>query len=79
VEQVVPFDAQLFEWDKTYLNPLYGMCRPAVDFPRLQALYEQGALELDALVTRTYALDELAMGFEDLLGGRNAKGVVVLS
>ena len=79
VEQVVSFDAQLFEWDKTYLNPLYGLCRPAVDFPRLQAMYAAGVLEVDRLVSRTYRLDDLADGFADLLAGRNAKGVVVLA
>jgi S-(hydroxymethyl)glutathione dehydrogenase/alcohol dehydrogenase len=77
IEETIPFNMELFEWDKLYLNPLYGKCRPAEDFPKLFALYEQGALLLDELVTRTYALDELPQAFEDLLAGKNAKGVIL--
>ncbi len=35
IEKVVPVDMELFEWDKMYLNPLYGGCRPERDFPLL--------------------------------------------
>ena len=79
VEQEIAVDMRLFEWDKTYLNPLYGKCRPGVDFPRLLDLYERGLLLLDELVTRTYPLDDVATAFEDMLAGRNAKGVLVLT
>jgi S-(hydroxymethyl)glutathione dehydrogenase / alcohol dehydrogenase len=77
IEETIEIDMRLFEFDKTYVNPLYGQCRPSRDFPRLFALYEQGRLLLDELVTRTYPLDEVALAFDDLLAGRNAKGVVV--
>jgi S-(hydroxymethyl)glutathione dehydrogenase / alcohol dehydrogenase len=79
IEQVIPVDMELFEFDKTYVNPLYGNCRPSVDFPRLLELHRRGDLLLDELVTRTYALDDLDAAFDDLLAGRNAKGVIVLS
>lgn len=78
IEQPVTIDMQLFEWDKTYINPLYGQCRPSRDFPRIFTLYRRGELLLDELVTRTYALDEIGTAFDDLLAGRNAKGVLVL-
>jgi S-(hydroxymethyl)glutathione dehydrogenase/alcohol dehydrogenase len=77
IEQEITIDMRLFEWDKVYLNPLYGQCRPAIDFPRLMALYENGSLLLEELVTRTYPLTELQRAFDDLLAGRNAKGVIV--
>jgi Zn-dependent alcohol dehydrogenase len=77
IEQPITVDMQLFEWDKTYINPLYGQCRPARDFPRIFTLYERGQLLLDELVTRTYSLDDVATAFDDLLAGRNAKGVLV--
>ena len=77
VEQEITVDMRLFEWDKTYLNPLYGQCRPSIDFPRLLALYEKGELLLDELVTRTYPLDDLHTAFDDMVAGRNAKGVVL--
>ncbi|WP_017446564.1 Zn-dependent alcohol dehydrogenase [Gayadomonas joobiniege] len=76
IEQRIDFDCELFEWDKIYINPLYGQCNPDRDFPRLMSLYESGQLKLDELVTKTYSMDELAQGFDDMLNGRIAKGVI---
>jgi len=70
-------DMCLFEWDKIYMNPLYGMAMPEHDFPKLLELYSQGALKLDELVTRTYVLENLQQAINDMMAGRNAKGVVV--
>ena len=78
IEQEITVDMRLFEWDKHYINPLYGQCRPARDFPRIFTLYQRGELLLDELVTRTYKLDDVASAFDDLLAGRNAKGVLVI-
>jgi Zn-dependent alcohol dehydrogenase len=64
-------------FDKVYVNPLYGHCAPARDFPRLLDLYRTGGLLLDEMVTRTYELDEHESAIADMLAGRNAKGVVV--
>ena len=77
-EQPVSVDMELFEWDKTYLNPLYGKCRPKEDFPRLLRWYREGGLKLDEMVTRTYPLADAPRAFEDMLAGRNAKGVLVM-
>ena len=77
IEQRISFDMRLFEWDKTYINPLYGQCRPGIDFPRIFELYTRKLLLLDELVTRTYSLGQLAQAFDDLLQGRNCKGVIV--
>lgn len=78
IEQTIPVDMELFEWDKRYINPLYGQCRPAIDFPALLGLYAQRRLLLDELVTRTYPLDDLERAFEDMHRGVNAKGVLVM-
>jgi S-(hydroxymethyl)glutathione dehydrogenase/alcohol dehydrogenase len=66
-----------FMWNKRYVTPLYGGCQPARDFPRLFAHYLDGTLYLEELVTRTYRLDQLGDALDDMLTGRNAKGVVV--
>ena len=34
-------------------------------------------LKLDELITRTYTLDEVNEGYDDLLGGKNVRGVMV--
>ena len=78
IEQRIDFDCELFEWDKIYINPLYGQCNPQRDFPRILSLYDSGKLKLDELVTKTYTLETLAEGFDDMLNGRIAKGVVLL-
>jgi len=77
IEQEITIDMNLFEWDKTYINPLYGKCRPQIDFPNIIQLYEDGKLLLEEMITRTYSLNELNKAFDDLLAGRNAKGVVL--
>lgn len=77
IEQTIEIDMNLFEWDKIYLNPLYGKCTPEQDFPKLMELYDSGALKLDELVTRVYALEDLQSAFDDMIAGRNAKGVIV--
>jgi len=69
---------ELFEWDKIYLNPLYGQCRPDVDFPRLFRFYQDGSLKLDEMITRTYPIDQAPQAFDDMLAGRNAKGVLLM-
>ncbi|MCH2207727.1 MAG: zinc-binding dehydrogenase [Lentisphaerales bacterium] len=77
IEQKIDFDCELFEWNKIYINPLYGPCKPQKDFPLFRELYSQGKLLLDELVRQTYSLDQLGKAFEDLLAGKNAKGVIL--
>ncbi len=77
IEEDLTIDMRLFEWDKIYINPLYGKCRPQIDFPKLMSLYKKGELLLDEMITQEYRLEELQTGFEDMLQGKNAKGVVV--
>lgn len=77
IEEDLTIDMNLFEWDKIYMNPLYGKCNPPVDFPKLFRLYQKGDLMLDELVTQTYDLEDLDQAFKDMLAGKNAKGVIV--
>jgi S-(hydroxymethyl)glutathione dehydrogenase/alcohol dehydrogenase len=78
IEQPIEVDMELFEWDKLYINPLYGQCRPARDFPLLARLYEDGLLKLEEMITRTYGLDQLGPAFEDMHDGTTSKGVILL-
>lgn len=77
IEQDITIDMRLFEWDKVYINPLYGKCRPQIDFPDIVQLYSEGHLLLEEMITRTYNINELGNAFNDMLQGRNAKGVIV--
>jgi S-(hydroxymethyl)glutathione dehydrogenase/alcohol dehydrogenase len=78
-EQPVTVNFELFEWDKIYINPLYGRCRPQVDLPKLFLHYREGALKLDEMVTRTYPIDQVRQAFDDMLSGSNAKGVLLMA
>jgi S-(hydroxymethyl)glutathione dehydrogenase/alcohol dehydrogenase len=45
--------------------------------PRLLGLYKNGDLKLDELITRRYTLEEINQGYEDMLAGRNIRGVLI--
>ncbi|SHN43294.1 NDMA-dependent alcohol dehydrogenase [Cryptosporangium aurantiacum] len=62
---------------KQLRGSLFGDCNPTADIPRLLGLYQSGALKLDEIITRTYRLEEVNRGYEDLLDGANVRGVVV--
>lgn len=77
IEQEISIDMNLFEWDKVYINPLYGKARPQIDFQILQNLYAKGDLMLDEMIAKTYPIENLVEAFVDMHAGRNAKGVIV--
>lgn len=77
IEQEITVDMNLFEWDKVYINPLYGGCNPQKDFPQIVAHYNSGSLKLEEMISKTYSLDQLDQAFSDMLSGKNAKGVIV--
>ena len=39
-------------------------------------LYQSGALDLDAMVTKTYTIDQAAEAFKAMENGDNARGVI---
>jgi S-(hydroxymethyl)glutathione dehydrogenase/alcohol dehydrogenase len=59
------------------LGSLYGEANPRDDIPLLLDLYRNGKLLLDEVVTREYPLVELNAAYDDMLAGRNIRGVVV--
>jgi S-(hydroxymethyl)glutathione dehydrogenase/alcohol dehydrogenase len=71
---VSPFILAMFE--KRLQGCLYGSMSPSADVPRLLAMYENGQLKLDELVTATYSLDEINAGYRDMHEGRNIRGVI---
>jgi NDMA-dependent alcohol dehydrogenase len=69
---------ELAMYQKRIQGTLYGGCSPAKDVPRLLDLWQSGQLRLEELVTRTYSLDEINQGYEDMHAGLNVRGVLHL-
>jgi oxidoreductase, Rxyl_3153 family len=63
-------------WQKTLTGSLNGGCNPRNDIPAMLAMWESGLLDLDGLVTREYRLEQINEAYEDLLAGRNIRGVI---
>jgi S-(hydroxymethyl)glutathione dehydrogenase/alcohol dehydrogenase len=74
----VPFNALLLSMDgKVVKGSYYGDTNFRYDFPMLLEMYRAGKLNLDDMVTATYAIDEAPKAFEDMEAGKNARGVIL--
>lgn len=62
--------------EKTIKGSYYGSVHPRRDFPLLLDLYRGGRLDLDALITRRYALSQINEAYADMLSGKVARGVI---
>jgi S-(hydroxymethyl)glutathione dehydrogenase/alcohol dehydrogenase len=62
--------------NKEIRGTIFGSGNPRFDIPNLLAMYRAGQLKLDELVTRTYALDEINEGYQDMRDGKNIRGVL---
>jgi NDMA-dependent alcohol dehydrogenase len=62
---------------KTLMGAIYGTSNAPAEIPKLLNMYQHGQLRLDELVTRTYTLEQINQGYEDMLAGKNIRGVVV--
>jgi S-(hydroxymethyl)glutathione dehydrogenase/alcohol dehydrogenase len=64
---------------KSIKGSLFGDCNPTTDIPKILGLYQSGDIKLDEIITRTYTLDQVNEGYDDLLEGKNVRGIVVHS
>jgi S-(hydroxymethyl)glutathione dehydrogenase/alcohol dehydrogenase len=63
--------------EKQVVGSLFGSGNPRADIPKLLGLYREGQLDLDGLVTKTYPLEGVNEGYEDMRAGKNIRGVLV--
>lgn len=63
--------------EKTLVGCWYGQSSPARDVPALLRLQRAGALDLGALISRRYRLDELEAAFGAMLAGTVNRGLIV--
>jgi NDMA-dependent alcohol dehydrogenase len=67
----------LIGYQRRIQGAIFGACNPLFDVPRLLSLYRTGDLKLDELITRTYKLEEVNQGYQDMLDGKNIRGVII--
>jgi len=68
--------ALLTLFEKTIKGSLFGSGDPFHDIPKMVELYQSGDLKLDELITKTYTLDQVNEGYDDLVAGKNIRGVI---
>ncbi|MEM7095029.1 MAG: NDMA-dependent alcohol dehydrogenase [Actinomycetota bacterium] len=69
------FDLTLFQ--KELVGSIFGSANPRRDIPRLLRMYQEGRLKLDELVTNTYALDDINVGYQAMRDGENIRGMMM--
>lgn len=69
--------ADLLFHERGIQGSVLGSNRPRIDIPRYIQMYDDGALDLDVLVTRRLSLTEINDGFADMRAGRAIRGLVV--
>ena len=61
---------------KTLKGNIFGGGSSHIETPRLVGLYKSGLLEIDEVVTNTYSLEDINEGYQDMLDGKNIRGVI---
>ncbi len=63
--------------EKSLVGSIFGSANPRRDIPRLLAMYQNGQLMLDELITNTYDLDDINVGYDAMRSGDNIRGMVM--
>ena len=74
----VQLDARDLFFEKTVIGSFYGSARTHVDFLRILALYREGKLLLDELVSSRLPLEQVNTAFESLAQGDVARSVLIM-
>lgn len=64
---------------KELRGAIFGGANPRAEIPNLLSMYKAGKLNLDDLITKTYTLEEINQGYQDMLEGKNIRGVILYS
>jgi S-(hydroxymethyl)glutathione dehydrogenase / alcohol dehydrogenase len=68
--------AMLTLMQKNLQGTIFGGGNPYYDIPQLLSMYKVGKLNLDDMVTRQYRLEQINEGYQDMLEGKNIRGVI---
>lgn len=67
----------LIGYQREIRGALFGDCNPTYDIPRLLRMYMENDLKLDELITARYTLDQVNDAYQDLVDGKNIRGVII--
>lgn len=62
--------------ERSIVGSWYGGARPWVDLPKMADLYMNGRLKIDAMISRTYPLDEINIAYDALAAGEVARSII---
>jgi NDMA-dependent alcohol dehydrogenase len=63
-------------FEKQIVGSIFGSGNIRKDIPTLMELYFAGQLNLDDLITKTYTLDQINEGYDDMRNGQNIRGIL---
>jgi S-(hydroxymethyl)glutathione dehydrogenase/alcohol dehydrogenase len=63
-------------YNKEIKGTIFGSGSPRSEIPKLLRQYQAGQLKLDELITKTYTLDQINEGYQDMRDGKNIRGVI---
>ncbi len=69
--------SQLVAEERTLKGSYIGSCVPLRDIPRFIALYQQGLLPVDRLMSERIGLDDINLGFDRLADGASVRQILV--
>ncbi len=77
----LPIDvvAMFLSQEKVLRGSLLGSCHAHRDIPRFLALWQQGLLQLETMISHRRPLAEIDQGFDDMRAGRGIRTVLDLS
>ncbi|ORA97411.1 alcohol dehydrogenase [Mycolicibacter minnesotensis] len=61
---------------KTLKGNIFGGGSSHIETPKLVGLYKSGLLKLDEMITTTYKLEDINNGYQDMIDGKNIRGVI---
>jgi S-(hydroxymethyl)glutathione dehydrogenase/alcohol dehydrogenase len=62
--------------NKEVKGTIFGSTNPRAQIPNLLAMYREGTLKIDELVTKRYTLDQVNDGYRDMREGKNIRGII---
>lgn len=67
---------ELTLYEKRLVGSLFGSGNPHHDIKKIVSLWQRGQIRLEELITNRYPLEDVNQGYDDLLAGKNIRGIL---